>query len=148
MNTVLDGRKETSRRKNERRHKYEVGAPKTRIMVPLELVLPPRDNCLNPVFGPVVTAQGQLTLQNVGVNLREEVGCSCETALPHFSFGRVGPLPLLFPSPCPSPARGEGTQDRPFHMNANRCKEQKGDMCETKELTPRVLFEIDGLSIV
>src|SRR5436190_12763523 len=31
------------------------------------------------------------------------------------------PLPLLFPSPCPSPARGEGTQERPLHTNANRC---------------------------
>ena len=34
----------------------EVGAPEIRIVVPLELVLTPRDNDLTPVLGPVVTA--------------------------------------------------------------------------------------------
>jgi hypothetical protein len=39
----------------------EVGAPETRITVPMELVLTPRDNCLNPVLGPVIAAQSKLT---------------------------------------------------------------------------------------
>ena len=35
----------------------EVGAPEIRIVVPLELVLTPRDKDLTPVLGPVVTAR-------------------------------------------------------------------------------------------
>jgi hypothetical protein len=34
----------------------------------MELVLTPRDNDLDPVLGPVVAAQSQLTPQSVGVN--------------------------------------------------------------------------------
>src|SRR5262245_17074154 len=42
-----------------------------------------------------------------------------ERFLQHFAFDCSGSLLLLFPSPCPSPTRGEGTQERPLQTKAN-----------------------------
>jgi len=58
----------------------EVGAPETRIMVLIELVLTPRDDTSTPVLGPVVTAQSKLTPQSVGINPWEAGELPCGTA--------------------------------------------------------------------
>jgi hypothetical protein len=45
---VLDGSRDTRREEEMSGATNEVGAPETRIAVPMELVLTPRDGCLKP----------------------------------------------------------------------------------------------------